>query len=144
MQFPNSTKEGGQAMCLGPDVCYIPAPPPPAGPGGIPTPFPNMGMHMQATKTTTKVYIRKKHCLIEGSEIPMSKLDEPGMGPNPPTIKGLVSKKNMAKVVFKKHSGKVKMQGKGVIFHTVPTMHNANNNPGMHSVPSQTQVFAAP
>jgi hypothetical protein len=49
--------------------------------------------------------------------------------------------KNTDKVVFKKHSSKVKMQGKGVITHTAPTMHNANNTAGAHQVPSQMTVL---
>lgn len=142
MGMPASTKEGGQSMMMPPDVCNIPAPPPPAGPGGIPTPFPNIGMQNGAEKTTTKVTIRNKEVLVEGSEIPSSKGDEAGVCQLvPPGKKGVASMKNMDKVVFKKHSSKVKMQGKGVIDHTVPTMHNSDNTGGGHSVPSQTTVL---
>jgi len=41
-----------------PDVCKIPAPPPPAGPGGIPIPYPNFARTAQKTqqkKTTGSV-----------------------------------------------------------------------------------------
>jgi hypothetical protein len=143
MGTPASTKEGGQSMMMAPDVCFLPAPPPPpAGPGGIPTPYPNIGMKTGAEKTTTsKVTIRNKEVLVEGSEIPTTKGDEPGCSTiMPPSKKGLTSMKNMDKVVFKKHSGKVKMQGKGVIPHTAPTMHNSNNTGGGHQTPSQTVV----
>ncbi len=131
-------------MMMPPDVCYLPAPPPPpAGPGGIPTPYPNIGMKNQADKTTSsKVTIRNKEVLVEGSEIPSSKGDELGCSEiMPPGKKGLASMKNMDKVIFKKHSSTVKMEGKGVITHTCPTMHNSNNTGGGHSVPSQTKVI---
>jgi len=140
--MPASTKQAGQSLMMAPDVCFVPAPMPPAGPGGIPIPFPNIGQHAQATKTTTTVFIAKKEVLIDGSEIPSTSGDEAGCSTNPiPGQKGLVSRKNMAKVVFKKWSATVKFQGKGVITHMAPTMHNQNNTAGMHSVPSQTTVF---
>ena len=144
MQFPNSTKEGGQAMCLGPDVCYIPAPPPPAGPGGIPTPFPNIGNLNGADKTVSKVLVRNKETLVEGSICPDSTGDEAGCSTNvPPGQKGIASMKNMEKVEFARHSSKVKFDGKGVITHTAPTKHNATNTAGNHGVPSQTVVLSA-
>lgn len=140
--MPASTKQAGMSLMMAPDVCFIPLPMPPAGPGGAPIPFGNQGMHMQATKTTKKVFICKKEVLIDGSEIPRSSLDEPGCSMNPiPGQKGVVSRKNMEKVVFKKASATVKFEGKGVITLTAPTMHNKNNTAGMHSVPSQTTVF---
>lgn len=130
-------------MMMPPDVCFIPAPPPPpAGPGGIPTPFPNIGMHNRADKVTSKVTIGNKEVLVEGSEIPSSQGDEAGCSTiMPPGKKGLASMKNMDKVIFKKHSSTVKMEGKGVITHTAPTMHNSNNTGGAHSVPSQMTVI---
>jgi hypothetical protein len=139
---PAATKESGQALMMAPDVCFIPAPPPPAGPGGIPIPFPNLAMLAQAIKTTVKVLFRKKAALVEGSEIPSSKGDEAGVCQNiPPGKKGTASMKNMAKIEFKKHSGTVKLEGKGVIAHSAPTTQNAGNTAGMHSVPSQTQIL---
>jgi hypothetical protein len=145
MQFPNASKEGGQGIILSPDVCYIPAPPPPpAGPGGIPTPFPNIGNLTGADKTTDKVLIRNKESLVEGSLVPSSTGDEPGCSTIvPPGQKGLASMKNMEKVEFAKHSSKVKFDGKGVITHTSPTKHNSTNTAGNHSVPSQTVVLSA-
>jgi hypothetical protein len=140
--LPASTKQAGQSLAIAPDVCFVPAPMPPAGPGGIPVPFPNMGQHAMAKKTTTTVYVGKKEVLVDGAELPSSSLDEAGCSMNPiPGQKGIISRKNMAKVVFKKHSGTVKFQGKGVITHTAPTMQNQNNAPGMHSVPSQMTVL---
>lgn len=145
MQFPNSTKEGGQAMVLAPDVCYIPAPPPPpAGPGGIPTPFPNIGNLNTADKTVSKVLVRNKETLVEGSITPHSTGDEAGCSTIvPPGQKGLASMKNMEKVEFAKHSAKVKFDGKGVITHTSPTKHNSTNTAGNHGIPSQTVVLSA-
>lgn len=142
---PVASKEGGQAVAVAPDVCFIPAPPPPPlGPGGIPTPFPNLGACAQATKTSRVVLIRNKESLVEGSEIPSSRGDEAGCSTIvPPGQKGVVSMKNMAKVEFKKHSSKVKFEGKGVVALSVPTTHNAGNTAGLLSVPSQTTVLAS-
>ena len=143
MGMPASTKAAGQSAMMAPDVCFVPAPPPPpAGVGGIPTPFPNIGQHSQADKTTTTVTIGNKEVLVEGSELPSSQGDEAGCSEiMPPGKRGVASMKNMEKIVFKKHSGTVKMQGKGVITHTCPTMHNANNITGSHAVPSQATVL---
>lgn len=141
--FPAATKAGGNALAA-PDVCHIPAPPPPAGPGGIPTPFPNTGMLNTANKTTTKVLMENKGVCVENSEMPSSRGDEPGVS-NLPTPKGVMSQKNMGKVVFKQHSSKVKAQGKGVVTHTAMTAHNGSGNmnmpAGAHMVPSQTKVI---
>lgn len=145
MWFPVATKEAGQAICMGPDVCFLPAPPPPpAGPGGIPTPYPNLGMLVDADKTSKNVLIRNKEVLVEGSIVPFSKGDEAGCSTIvPPGQKGLASMKNMEKVEFVRHSSKVKFEGKGVITHTSPTKHNATNTAGNHGVPSQTVVLSA-
>jgi len=141
--FPAATKAGG--TCLGtPDTCNIPAPPPPAGPGGIPTPFPNTGMLNSADKCTDKVLISNKGACVEDSEMGSSHGDEPGVS-NLPTPKGLMSQTNMGKVVFKTHSSKVKLQGKGAVTLTASTAHNGSGNPndpvGAHTVPSQTKVM---
>lgn len=144
--MPNlATTEGGRAMNAAPDVCCIPAPPPPGGPGGIPTPFPNMGMLSGAKKTTGKVLVRNKKALVEGSYVPSSKGDEPGCSNNPtPARKGVAAGKNTGKVTFEKHSGKVKLQGKGAIFQGVPTKHNQGNTMGTLSGSSQSVVEVAP
>jgi hypothetical protein len=142
--FPVATTEGGQAAGLAPDVCYIPAPPPPpAGPGGIPTPFPNIGALCDADKVTKNVLVRKKSVAVEGSLLPHSKGDEAGCSTiMPPGKKGFASMENREKVEFTKHSSKVKMEGKGVITLNTPTKHNQTNTAGMHAVPSQTEVLA--
>jgi hypothetical protein len=141
--FPAATKGGGTCLAA-PDTCHIPAPPPPAGPGGIPTPFPNTGMLNSADKVTDKVLIQNKGACVEDSELPSSHGDEAGVS-NLPTPKGLMSQKNMDKVVFKTHSSKVKLQGKGAVMHTATTAHNGSGNVnapvGTHAVPSQTQVI---
>lgn len=143
--FPAATKKGGQCMAT-PDVCYLPAPPPPpAGPGGIPTPYPNVGMVNSTDKCTKDVLIQNKECVVEDSEIPSTKGDELGCSTIvPPGQKGLMSMKNMDKMVYKKHSSKVKLEGKGAVTHTALTAHNgsnANMPAGGHTVPSQTKVI---
>jgi hypothetical protein len=142
--MPAATKKGGMAQG-GPDVCHIPAPPPPAGPGGIPTPFPNMASVSGAEKTVGKVLIETKEVVVIDSEIPSSKGDEAGVS-NLPTPKGLVSHKNMGECKFKKASSKVFAEDKAIVYHTVPTTHNgsnANAPVGVFGVPSQMKVFVA-
>lgn len=143
MKFPVSTKEGGESASLPPTINYIPAPPPPAGPGGIPTPFLNKASHSGAEKTTKNVLVRNKVCLVEGSKIPSSMGDEPGLNQNiPPGKLGLKSRTQTDKAEFTKHSSKVKMEGKGVICLTATTTQNSENTVGIHASPSQQTVLA--
>jgi hypothetical protein len=97
-----------------------------------------------ADKCTSKVQIGNKGACVEDSNMPSSHGDEPGVS-NLPTPKGLMSQKNMGKIVFKNHSSKVKLEGKGAVTHTAMTAHNgdgnANDPVGSHTVPSQTKVL---
>jgi hypothetical protein len=139
---PAATKAGGIALAT-PDTCYLPAPPPPGGPGGIPTPYPNKGSLDSADGCTEKVLIVHKGACVEDSEIGSSHGDEAGCS-NLPTPKGLVSQKNLGKVVFKTHSSKVKLEGKGAVVHLATTAHNGDGNAnapcGKHTVASQHKV----
>jgi hypothetical protein len=134
--LPASSKGGG--MCQGmPDVCKVPAPPAPP----IPTPFPNMGQLPTAVKTSTKVKIVSMPAVIETSEIPMSQGDEAGVAG------GMVSGRNMDKIVFKKGSSKVQIEGKGCAYLTCMTAHNganANMPAGQQIAPSQAKVLVSP
>ena len=140
---PASTKEGGNCLAA-PDTCHIVAPPPPAGPGGIPTPFPNKGDLSGADKATKKVLFGKKGVIVENSKLGRSSGDEAGCS-NLPTPKGLMSQKNMGKVAFKSSSSKVKAQGKGIVRLTDSTAHNGSGNEnapmGKIIAPSQTTVL---
>ena len=132
MPMPASTTGGGQCFAM-PDVCKTPTP---AGP--VPIPYPNMGNVAQATKTSTKVKFVNKEVVLENSEIPMSQGDEAG------TAGGVVSGRNMDKIVFKKGSSKVQIEGKGCVYLTVMTGHNgsnANMPAGNQIAPSQTKVL---
>lgn len=143
MRNPAATKAGGTALAT-PDTCHLPAPPPPAGPGGIPTPYPNNASLDSADKCTEKVQIMNKGACVEDSEIGSSHGDEAGCS-NLPTPKGLMSQKNMGKVVFKTHSSKVILEGKGAVVHTATTAHNGDGNAnapaGKHMSPSQQKVL---
>ncbi len=144
MRMAASTKKGGVAQAT-PDVCHIVAPPPPAGPGGIPTPFPNIGNLNTCDKTIDKVVMEKKETVVEDSEIPSSKGDEAGCS-NLPTPKGLMSQSNMGPCVFKKYSSKVYAKGKKIVYHTAVTSHNgsnANAPVGTHMSPSQSKIEVA-
>lgn len=139
--LPVSTVEGGVSINMAPDVCWTPTP---TTPPGAPVPYPNVAKHTGAKKTTKKVLVRNKKCLIEGSFIPSSTGDEPGCNqPVPNGRMGVKSRKQMGKCEFSSHSSKVKMEGKGVIVHTATTKHNEGNTAGKHGVPSQRVVLAA-
>jgi hypothetical protein len=134
--FPAATKAGGMCQAM-PDVCLTPAPPAPP----IPVPYPNMGMLNQADKTSKKVLIENKDVITLKSEIPRSMGDEAG------TNGGVVSGKNMDKVVFKKGSAKVKIEGQQCIFQTATSSHNgtnANAPVGTVVAVSQVKVIIAP
>lgn len=134
--FPAATTQGGQAMGF-PDVCLTPAPPAPP----LPIPYPNMAMVNQAKKTAKHVQFVSKPVVILNSEIPQSMGDEAG------TNGGVVSGKNMDKVIFKKGSSKVKVEGQPCIHLTSMTAHNgvnANMPAGTMIAPSQTKVIVSP
>ena len=131
--LPASSKAGGQCMGM-PDVCQVPAPPGPP----IPTPFPNMAMPSNATKTSSKVQIENKDVIVETSEIPSSTGDEAGVAG------GVVSGTFAQKVVYKLGSSVVKVEGKGICFLTGMTAHNgsnANMPAGLQVAPSQAKVL---
>ncbi|PIE41175.1 MAG: type VI secretion protein [Gammaproteobacteria bacterium] len=134
--FPASTKQSGQCFAF-PDVCKTPAPPAPP----VPVPYPNMGMVMQASKTSKKVKFCGKDAVTTDSEIPRSMGDEAGVAG------GMVSGKNMDKITFKKGSAKVKVEGKPVVHLTSMTAQNgsnANMPSGLQVAPSQVKVIVSP
>ncbi len=145
MGKPAGSKKGGDIIAT-PDACHLPAPPPPAGPGGVPTVYVNKGSLSSADKATKKVLFDKKGVIVEDSEISRSMGDEPGCS-NLPTPKGLMSQKNMGKIVFKTHSSKVKAEGKGVVTLGATTSHNgsgnANQPAGKFAVPGQVKIQCA-
>jgi hypothetical protein len=133
--FPGTTKGGGQCFCF-PDVCKTPSA---AGP--VPIPYPNTGLPNQAAKTAKKVQFVDKPVVTLQSEIPRSMGDEAGVNG------GVVSGTNMDKVLFKKGSSKVIVEGQPCVYLTSVTGHNgANSNQctGQVVAPSQTKVLIAP
>jgi hypothetical protein len=134
--FPGASKAGGTAMGV-PDVCKVPAPPAPP----VPTPFPNTAMIANATKTSTKVLFENKEAVVETSEIPSSTGDEAG------SAGGVVSGTSAQKVLFRKGSSKVMIEGKGAAHLTAMTAHNgsnANMPAGLHDSPSQAKILVSP
>ena len=135
--FPASTKGGGNCFAM-PDTCLTPAPP---SPSPVPIPYPNTGMVNQAQKTATKVKFAGKEVVTKKSEISRSMGDEAGVN------KGVMSGMNMDKVLFKKGSAKVKIEGQPCVHLTCMTGHNgtsANMPAGAQVAPSQTKVIVAP
>ncbi len=134
--FPASTKGGGQCFAF-PDVCLTPAPPAPP----IPVPYPNFGMVNQTKKTASKVKFAGKEVVTKKSEMPRSTGDEPGLN------KGVVSATVMNKVIFRKGSSKVIVEGQACVHFTQMTAQNgsnANMPAGAQIVPSQTKVIISP
>ena len=137
--FPGSTTAGGNCMAT-PDTCLTQMPPPPAGPGTIPVPYPNTGMLNQANNASTKVKFMNKEVVTLKSKIPRSMGDEAG------TNGGVVSGQNMGEIQFKKGSTKVKVEGQPCIHLTSPTGHNgtnANAPAGTQVAPSQAKVIVS-
>jgi hypothetical protein len=86
-----------------PDVCKIPAPPPPAGPGGIPIPYPNFAQTaVKSQKKTAGIVMPKKAVPMQGNEAG--------------TSKGLVS----SKVV-----GQMKVMGNPVVIGEISMLRGA-------------------
>lgn len=132
--LPASSKKGGQAFAF-PNVCKTPAAPSP-----LPLPYPSIGMVNGTDKTIDNVLMENKETVVESSEIPSSKGDEPG------TLKGVVSSTQGSKVKFKKYSSKVFAKGKKVVYVTAMTAHNgsnANMPAGAQVAPSQSRVLVA-
>jgi hypothetical protein len=142
MTMPAATTAGGSALAA-PDTCNIPAPPPPAGPGGIPTPFLNKADLSSTQKVDGSVLFDGKKVVVETSKVPRTSGDEAGVS-NLPTPKGLMSMKNMDEADFKTSSSKVKVRGKGVVGLLATTGQNgsnANMPAGTHLAPSQTKIL---
>jgi hypothetical protein len=133
--LPASTKGGGQAFAF-PDTCKTPVP---GGPPA-PLPYPNTGLLMQVSGESSKVKICQFGAVTKKSEIPRSLGNEPG------TLGGVVSNVNMGKVIFKRGSSKVKVEGQPLQHLTAMTGHNgmnANMPSGIQVSPSQVKVLIA-
>ena len=135
MPGPASTTAGGQCMAM-PDVCKVPAPPAPP----IPTPFPNMGMPMQAIPPTCsmKVLGENKFIIVLNAQIAMTSGDEGGVAG------GLVSGMIKGPCSYKLGSFKVMAEGKGICTIGAMTSHNGSgpaNIPGAQIAPSQAKVM---
>lgn len=133
--LPASSKQSGQCFAM-PDVCKTPVP----GAPPVPIPYPNTGMVMQVTGESTKVKICNFGAVTKKTEMPRSMGDEPG------TLGGVVSNVNMNKIVYKKGSSKVKVEGQPLQHLTAMTGHNgmnANMPSGVQVAPSQVKVLVA-
>jgi hypothetical protein len=133
--LPASSKQSGQCFAM-PDTCKTPVP---GGPP-VPIPYPNIGMVMQVTGESTKVKICNFGAVTKKTEMPRSMGDEMG------TLGGVVSNVNMDKIVYKKGSSKVKVEGQALQHLTAMTGHNgmnANMPSGMQIAPSQVMVLVA-
>jgi hypothetical protein len=132
--LPGSTKKGGQCFAF-PDVCKTPI-----GPSPVPIPYPNFGFVNSTDKVIDVVLMENKETVVETSQIPSSKGDEPG------TLKGVISNTNMDKVLFKRYSSKVFAKGKKIVWVTAMTGQNGGNSnmpAGCQVAPSQSKVIVA-
>lgn len=134
IKMPAASKKGG--VCFGmPNVCFIPAPPPVLQ---IPVPFPSVGLLASTDGAVSKVLIEHKESVVQGSKIPTSKGDEPGVK------KGVISGTQSKEVIPKQFSSKVYFKGKKAYYLTAACSHNGTspNLPvGAHVAPSQAKVL---
>jgi hypothetical protein len=134
-----ATNGAGKCTAVAPDVCKTPSP---GGP--VPIPYPNIALLVQTKGSTasSKVLILGKKTVTKGTEIAMSSGDEGGTAGG-----GVKSNKFKGPAKCKHGSSKVKVQGKGVAYHTGLWGHNgvANDNapPGANDTQSQNKVEAA-
>lgn len=132
VRLPAATKAGGICFAM-PDVCLTPAPPAPP----VPTPYPNTAQLAAAIGTVPTVLIDYKEPLVQGSTIPMSMGDEPGVN------LGVISKVIKGPATPRTTSSKVFFGGRKAVFHTATFAQNgvnANQPMGTHTVASQAKV----
>lgn len=126
-------RKGSGGWCFAfPDICYVPGAPP------IPIPFPNIGYLKDAIKCALTVKVENKPMVLETSEIPMTKWDDPG------TVGGVVSGVNMNKINFLEYSSKVFVEGKAVVYLGCKTAQNNYNALGKFVKPAQMKAFVKP
>jgi hypothetical protein len=133
--LPAATKGGGQAFAM-PDTCKTPVP----GAPPAPVPYPNSALLLQVSGESQKVKICQFGAVTKRSQIPRSLGDELG------SLGGVVSNVNMDKVVFKRGSSKVRVEGQPLQHLGAPTGHNgmnANAPAGVVVAPSQCKVLIA-
>jgi len=132
--MPAATTAGGVYFAA-PDVCNTPSP---AGP--VPIPYPNIGQVPASVSTVSTVLIQNMPTVAEGSKVPLSSGDEPGVGG------GVVSGVNMGEVQPKLFSSKVFFAGKKAVFLTCMTGQNGSNANAIGAMvaPSQMAVLVAP
>jgi hypothetical protein len=111
----------------GPNVCLIPAPPPPTGPQGIPTPFP---ITTDTSKIDSGPVPKVKH---KGGKVPNIasvfpgiKGNEAGVGNLPPGMpkKDIVTGDNKAKASAITGAPTCQVGGKSFVFMSSPGMGN--------------------
>lgn len=132
--FPAATKGGGMCFAF-PDVLNTPAPP---LPNPVPIPYPNIGQLPAATMTTLKVKIMNMPAVHKNSQVPVTSGGEAGVQ------KGVISPMQLAEVVFRMGSVKVKVEGQPLVTLLKPTGQNgtnANAPVGMVVAPSQAKVI---
>ena len=112
-----------------PDVCLIPAPPPPAGPMGIPVPFPIMtdSSHL-VDSPADKVEHKGKKVMNTDSVADGIKGNEAGVGRLPPgkPEKDILTQVNRSKASALVGCPTVKMGGKQVVFVGSPGLGNVS------------------
>jgi Domain of unknown function (DUF4150) len=129
--MPASSIAGGECVA-NPDTCLTPE-----GPVDAPMVYPNTGLCETAVDTSTSVMLANMPAITQGTQIPMSQGDEPGVSG------GVASGMIMGPVKFTMASSKVRFQGQGAVMVTATTMQNQTNATGAQVAPSQTVVMVA-
>ncbi len=110
-----------------PDVCLIPAPPPPTGPQGIPTPFPILTTTKKVVKSgAAKVVHKGKKVVHTKTVYDGIKGNEAGVGQLPPGTpkKDVITMVNMKNGKPITGNSSVKMGGKPTSFVTSQAFGN--------------------
>lgn len=111
-----------------PDTCLIPAPPPPTGPKGIPTPFPiTVSTKDIAEKPVPKVKHKNGKVPNLDSVFKGVKGNQPGVGDLPPGTpkKDIVSMVTGGKMYGLVGCPNVSVGGAAFLFNTSPAMGNS-------------------
>jgi hypothetical protein len=89
-------------------------------------------------ETSPKVRICNKKAVTTGSEIARSSGNEAG------SVGGVVSRRNLGPVRFRRGSSKVTVEGRPAVYLGAPTSANGGNALGAHVRAGQSKVLISP
>ena len=126
-----NTQMGGMDTGF-PDVCLTPAPP---SPSPVPVPYPNMANGNMGVPAAYWVLISCAPAHNMGTKVPLTNGDNAGVAT------GVASGSVMGLARHMTASFTVLIKGKPATKHTIVSLQNNTNCPGMRAVPSQVKVI---